>query len=149
MSSNNDDDDDFTIQTWNPLRLLVLRLGLTEPAMTSPLNYGKYDGEFVCAYCGASLFDANAKYESGWPSFWRTQHENAVSYKLEWDNRLECRCQRCSSHLGHVLSRRTSRPETVAPEFVEKPSRIGSAVCYLLFAAVLYQRSCPLSSIKE
>lgn len=122
--NNNEDDtdNDFTVQTWNPLRLLVLRLGLTEPAMTSPLNYGTYqpDDAFACAYCGAPLFQANAKYDSGsgWPSFWRSYDPNAISYKREWDNRLECRCQRCSSHLGHVFLD-GPRPETVAADVLQ------------------------------
>jgi peptide-methionine (R)-S-oxide reductase len=92
-------------KTWNPLRLLVLKLGFTEPAWTSPLNYGKLDGIFRCAFCGQDLFDSDAKYDSGsgWPSFWRSIEDGAISYKMEWDGRLECRCGRCSSHLGHVF----------------------------------------------
>ncbi|KAL7564715.1 hypothetical protein ACA910_010130 [Epithemia clementina (nom. ined.)] len=98
----------FQVQTWNPLRLLVLRLGFTEPAMTSPLNYGTYDANdtvFTCAYCGQTLFEANAKYNSGtgWPSFWRSANDQSLTYKSEWDGRLECQCQQCSSHLGHVF----------------------------------------------
>ena len=90
--------------TWNPLRLGVLRLGLTEPAMTSRLNYGKYDGTFTCAYCGATLFASTSKYDSGtgWPSFWRTAQEGAVAYKRDLTG-LECHCARCDSHLGHVF----------------------------------------------
>jgi peptide-methionine (R)-S-oxide reductase len=93
--------------TWNPFRLAVLRLGLTEPAWTSPLNYGKYDpdGKFLCAYCHHVLFDANAKYDSGsgWPSFWRSHDEDAISYRRELDGRIEVRCAKCQSHLGHVF----------------------------------------------
>ena len=104
-------------QTWNPLLLGVLRLGLTELAMTSPLNYGKYDGEFNCAYCGQTLFDSMAKFDSGsgWPSFWRTATADSVHYKSELDGRLECQCKKCRSHLGHVFLD-GPRPSTVAPE---------------------------------
>ena len=35
------------LATRSPLRLAVLRLGLTEPAWSSPLNYGKREGEYV------------------------------------------------------------------------------------------------------
>jgi peptide-methionine (R)-S-oxide reductase len=99
-------DADYTVQTWNPLRLAVLRLGLTEPAATSPLNYGSFDGgSFTCAYCGNLLFDATAKYDSGtgWPSFWRSAEASSVDYKREFGGGLECQCRRCSSHLGHIF----------------------------------------------
>jgi peptide-methionine (R)-S-oxide reductase len=105
FSSKDDEQEDFEVQTWNPLRLAVLKLGLTEPAMTSPFNYGKKEGIFTCAYCGKELFDSNAKYDSGsgWPSFWRSIEDGAMNYKMEFDGRLECRCGRCTSHLGHVF----------------------------------------------
>jgi peptide-methionine (R)-S-oxide reductase len=107
--SKKDGDDDgkasFDVQTWNPLRLLVLKLGFTEPAWTSPMNYGEKEGTFACAYCGQELFGSDGKYDSGsgWPSFWRSIDEGAISYKMEFDGRLECRCGRCTSHLGHVF----------------------------------------------
>mmetsp|Transcript_8034 Transcript_8034/g.11639 ORF Transcript_8034/g.11639 Transcript_8034/m.11639 type:complete len:192 (-) Transcript_8034:1673-2248(-) len=94
----------FEVQTWNPLRLLVLKVGLTEPAWTSPWNYQKtQDGVFTCAYCGMDLFDAGSKYDSGsgWPSFWKTRGN--VQVVREWDGRIECSCKRCKSHLGHVF----------------------------------------------
>jgi peptide-methionine (R)-S-oxide reductase len=94
-------------KTWNPFRLAILRLKMTEPAMTSPLNYGKYnDGStFHCAYCQNPLFDSSAKYNSGtgWPSFWRTISTTSVTYHREWDGRIECQCYNCKSHLGHVF----------------------------------------------
>ena len=95
----------YDVKTRNPFRLLVLRYGLTEPAWTSPLNYQKNGGAFCCAYCGQELFDAASKYDSGsgWPSFWRSAEEGAISYKMEFDGRLECRCGQCKSHLGHVF----------------------------------------------
>lgn len=124
-SSNNEDPEKlYGVKTFNPLRLLVLRLGLTEPAWTSPLNYQKKEGTFNCAYCGQELFDASSKYDSGsgWPSFWRTVDEGAVSYKMEFDGRLECRCGRCSSHLGHVFLD-GPRPSDVPEElFISSPA---------------------------
>jgi peptide-methionine (R)-S-oxide reductase len=119
IETSNDVDSPAGIKqlTWNPLRLGVLRLGLTEPAMTSPLNYGQYNGMFNCAYCGQELFDSSAKYDSGtgWPSFWRTAVPDSVKYKRELNGSLECQCQRCSSHLGHVFLD-GPRPVTVAAD---------------------------------
>jgi len=108
------------VQTWNPLRLLVLKLGMTEPAWTSPWNYQKKrEGTFACAYCGLDLFDAKAKYDSGsgWPSFWRST--GSVGLKQEWDGRVECRCSRCQSHLGHVFMDGPSKSSIVEANLVE------------------------------
>ncbi|CAJ1954526.1 unnamed protein product [Cylindrotheca closterium] len=108
FSSKGDDsseEKDFEVQTWNPLRLAVLKLGMTEPAWTSSFNYQKKKGVFSCAYCGNELFDSESKYDSGsgWPSFWRSKQEGAIGYKMEFGNRLECRCNKCGGHLGHVF----------------------------------------------
>ena len=108
-TTTNETSKNIQRKTWNPFRLAVLRLKMTEPAMTSPLNYGKYNNNdnatFRCAYCDHILFPAAAKYNSGtgWPSFWRTAHNDSVAYHREWDGRLECRCSNCQSHLGHVF----------------------------------------------
>lgn len=112
--------DNYKVKTWNPFRLAVLRLGMTELPAISPLNYGKYDGTFNCAYCGQELFDSSAKYDSGsgWPSFWRTSGEGAVAYKMELDGRLECRCKRCQSHIGHVFLD-GPKPSSVPRELLE------------------------------
>jgi len=94
------------IKTKNPLRLAVLKLGLTELRFTSPLNYEKRDGLYKCAGCGTNLFSSKGKYDSGsgWPSFWSVfTEENNVSLNKEWDGRIECKCLKCNSHLGHVF----------------------------------------------
>ena len=121
---NNDNNNDDTennnpkMKTFNPLRLMVLKAGFTEPMYSSPLNYEKRDGSYACAYCGHTLFDVNSKYDSGsgWPSFWRSNQEGAISYKREFDGRLECRCGNCQSHLGHVF------PD--GPKFAEKEEEL-------------------------
>lgn len=116
-SMRSEPEENYEVINRNPLRWLVLRLGLTEPAMTSPLNYGEFDGIFSCAYCGKDLFDSNAKYNSGtgWPSFWRTL-DGSVQYQPE-SNALECKCKRCKSHLGHVFLD-GPRPATVPSELL-------------------------------
>ena len=91
--------------TYNPLKLAVLKLGLTELRFTSLLNYEKREGVYSCAGCGAPLFDSRGKYDSGsgWPSFFRTADGNGVELRREWDGRVECRCRVCEGHLGHVF----------------------------------------------
>lgn len=76
-----DDDVDTTLSgTQNPLRLAVLKLGVTEPRFTSPLNYEERDGIYNCAGCGTTLFDSRGKYNSGsgWPSFWCSIEQDRV-----------------------------------------------------------------------
>jgi peptide-methionine (R)-S-oxide reductase len=91
--------------TRNPLRLAVLRLGLTEPAWTSPLNREKRRGVYACAGCGSALFSSEGKYDSGsgWPSYSRSIGDGAIRYKREWDGRVEVRCLTCDGHLGHAF----------------------------------------------
>jgi len=90
-----------------PERYRVLRQHGTEPAGTSPLNYEKRKGEFLCAGCGAELFQSGAKYDSGsgWPSFYAPMPE-AVGTSTDSSHgmmRTEVHCARCGGHLGHVF----------------------------------------------
>ena len=91
-----------------PEQYAVLRQHDTERAGTSPLNIEKRDGTFVCAGCGAPLFAADTKYESGsgWPSFFAPLDETAVDTTVDKAygmTRTEVHCARCGGHLGHVF----------------------------------------------
>lgn len=92
----------------SPDQYEVLRHAATEPPGTGALLHEKGIGLFRCAGCGNPLFRSDAKYESGcgWPSFWEslgpdalTEHED-VSFGMR---RVEIRCARCGSHMGHVF----------------------------------------------
>ena len=137
--------------TMNPLRLAVLKLGLTELKFTSPLNYEKRVGTYSCANCGTVLFDSKGKYDSGsgWPSFWKSASSNisdgnsdsdsdsasatataasAVEYKKEWDGRIECACKTCKGHLGHAFPdgpRRIDLPEELLEEIPENDLKMS------------------------
>jgi peptide-methionine (R)-S-oxide reductase len=65
-------------------------------------------GTYRCVCCGAALFDAAAKYESGtgWPSFWQPVVPEAVATEEDhglFMRRTEVLCARCDAHLGHVF----------------------------------------------
>ena len=66
------------------------------------------EGVFRCAGCGAELFDADAKFESGtgWPSFDRAKAAGTIVELVDrslWMTRTEILCARCGGHLGHVF----------------------------------------------
>ncbi len=100
-----------TEQEWkselSPAEYRVLRQCGTEPAGSSPLNHEKRNGEFLCAGCGAALYDSATKYESGsgWPSFYRAK-DGAVATRTDASHgmvRDEVTCANCGGHLGHVF----------------------------------------------
>lgn len=90
-----------------PEQYRVLRRHGTERAGSSPLNFEKRTGTFLCAGCGLALYPAEAKFDSGtgWPSFWDSL-EGAVDTSLDrsyFMTRTEVHCRRCGGHLGHVF----------------------------------------------
>jgi peptide-methionine (R)-S-oxide reductase len=92
----------------SPDQFAVLRQAATEPPFTGKYTYEKSTGIYHCGACGAPLFDSSTKYDSGsgWPSF--TEPVVAEAVELVEDRahgmvRVEVRCRRCGSHLGHVF----------------------------------------------
>lgn len=66
------------------------------------------DGTYVCVGCGAPLFDAATKFDSGtgWPSYYAPIAPDAVETETDRKflmEREEIHCARCESHLGHVF----------------------------------------------
>lgn len=95
-------------QQLGPERYHVLREAGTEAPFSGRLLQVTEDGTYRCGACGQALFTADAKFEShcGWPSF--TQPEQQENVRLLDDfshgmHRIEVRCKRCDSHLGHVF----------------------------------------------
>ena len=85
----------------------VTRKGATERAFTHD-DFPKAPGTFRCICCGAALFDAGDKFDSGtgWPSFTRPLSEAAVGEREDnsrFMRRTEVHCARCAAHLGHVF----------------------------------------------
>jgi peptide-methionine (R)-S-oxide reductase len=91
-----------------PEQFDVLRNKGTERAFTGKYAFTKDAGVYRCAGCGAELFDAEAKYESGtgWPSFWEPISSGAIELHEDrsWGmRRVEATCARCGGHLGHLF----------------------------------------------
>jgi peptide-methionine (R)-S-oxide reductase len=92
----------------SPAAYKVTRQHGTERAGSHPYNHEKRQGTFNCVCCGAALFDAGHKFESGtgWPSYWQPVDADAVAEHEDrsWFMvRTEVRCARCDAHLGHVF----------------------------------------------
>ena len=92
----------------SPQQFDVLRRGATERPFSGAFVHNKQQGTYSCAACGAELFDSQSKFDSGsgWPSF--TEPAAAGKLSLLQDDshgmqRVEVRCKRCGSHLGHVF----------------------------------------------
>ena len=92
----------------SPDRYAVLRRAGTEPAWSGQLLHVDGEGVFLCAGCGAELFDTDAKFDSGsgWPSFDRARSAGTIVERTDrslFMVRTEIVCARCGGHLGHVF----------------------------------------------
>ncbi|QLE74512.1 peptide-methionine (R)-S-oxide reductase MsrB [Streptomyces rectiverticillatus] len=92
----------------SPAEYQVLRRAGTEPAFRGEYTDTKTAGVYSCRACGAELFRSTEKFEShcGWPSFYDPKDSSAVELIEDRSHgmvRVEVRCARCGSHLGHVF----------------------------------------------
>lgn len=92
----------------SPSQYRVLRQKGTEAPWTGKLLHVKESGTFVCAACGAPLFDSADKFDSGtgWPSFMKPRVGDAIGTSTDRSlgmERIEVHCNSCGSHLGHVF----------------------------------------------
>jgi len=100
--------DDAWSAELTPEQYQVLRRAGTEPAFSGRYWDCHDDGMYRCAGCGAELFDASTKFESGtgWPSFSEPVVAEAVEVHRDLSHgmlRTEVVCRRCGGHLGHVF----------------------------------------------
>lgn len=112
-----------TVEGWktilNPNQFAVLRQAATEPAGYSENTPGELEyelkastgtkypesGVYECVGCGAPLYTAKSKFDSGcgWPAFYEGV-DKAIKEKPDADGRrVEIVCNNCDSHLGHVF----------------------------------------------
>jgi len=107
-----DDHLEKTDEQWRreltPEQYRVLRQKGTERAFSGELWDDHEPGRFLCAGCGAELFRAEEKFDSGtgWPSFSRPADARAVDSQRDSSHgmeRVEVHCRSCGGHLGHVF----------------------------------------------
>ncbi len=91
-----------------PTEFHIMREKGTEPAFTGQYWNDHSPGVFVCAGCGAPLFDSDTKFDSGtgWPSFFKPIDDKSVATQDDHSHfmvRTEALCAKCDAHLGHVF----------------------------------------------
>ncbi len=91
-----------------PEQFRVTRQHGTERAFSGPWLDEKRSGLFHCVACDLPLFTSDTKYESGsgWPSFFQPVSPDAIAEHEDRSfgmHRIEIRCGRCDSHIGHVF----------------------------------------------
>jgi peptide-methionine (R)-S-oxide reductase len=91
-----------------PEQFKVARRKGTERAFSGAYWDHHAPGLYRCVCCGAPLFDAATKFDSGtgWPSFWSPADPAAVREEADstwFMRRTEVVCAACDAHLGHVF----------------------------------------------
>lgn len=99
--------DAHTDPSLTPEQRAVLFDKATEPPFSGSLLHNHADGTYHCANCGAELFNARAKFDSGsgWPSF-DSARNGAIFEKIDSSHgmqRTEVVCAKCGGHLGHLF----------------------------------------------
>ena len=101
---------ELTDEQWRdrltPEQFAILRGAATEQPFTGELLDIDEAGTFRCAGCGAALFTAEQKFDSGcgWPSF--DDEAGAVVKRPDRGHgmvRTEILCGKCGGHLGHLF----------------------------------------------
>src|SRR5207302_7312615 len=92
----------------SPMQYAVLREKATERPFSGEYEHEHRKGTYTCAGCGQTLFESDAKFDSGcgWPSFTAPAVDSHVDEERDVSHgmiRTEVLCSKCNGHLGHVF----------------------------------------------
>src|SRR3977135_48572 len=86
-----------------PMQYAVLREKATERPFSGEYEHEQTPGTYTCAGCGQTLFESDAKFDSGcgWPSFTQPAAEGRVDEERDVSPgtlRPEGLCSKCNGH---------------------------------------------------
>ena len=92
----------------DPMQYRVARESATERPFSGRYWDHFEPGRYNCVGCGTPLFAAQTKFDAGcgWPSYYEAIDAEVVERIVDRSLgmvRVEVRCKRCGSHLGHVF----------------------------------------------
>jgi peptide-methionine (R)-S-oxide reductase len=91
-----------------PMQYEVARHAATERPFSGAWWNQWDDGQYKCVGCGTVLFASKTKFDAGcgWPSYYEAVNSEVVERVRDETHgmvRVEVRCMKCGSHLGHVF----------------------------------------------
>jgi peptide-methionine (R)-S-oxide reductase len=92
----------------SPIQYDVARHAATERPFSGAYWDHWDNGQYKCVGCGEVLFESKTKFDAGcgWPSYSEAVNAEVIERIRDVSHgmvRVEVRCKKCGSHLGHVF----------------------------------------------